>query len=394
VSRFTLVDLVILIAIVFAVSSGYRRGFWLSLAQYAGLVLGVVIGAVLAPVLMDFVNITSSSIRSLGAVLILIVLGAIGSSAGYWVGEPIRLRLLAHPQSGRIDSVAGGIFSAIAVLSVSWFLGLSLAQVPSQQLSSAIQRSAVLRALDGIAPRPPGFLARVEAIIAGVNFAPVFSGLEPPGPSPQPLPASIDTAGVRNAQSETLKIQGFGCGGIVFGSGFPVGPGLVLTNAHVVAGTQGTTVRSPSMRTGLAARVVLFDSQRDVAILYVPRLALVPLPEAGAGQGTQGAAIGYPGGGAEQATAAVVNGEVRAQGRDIYGQNEVVRRIWIIQAQVVPGNSGGPLVDLNGNVIGVIFAASTSSPGNAYALTDAEVQPDIDQAQGRTSPVPVGSCAM
>jgi len=394
VSRFTLVDLVILIAIVFAVSSGYRRGFWLSLAQYAGLVLGVVIGAALAPVLMDFVHITSSSIRSLGAVLILIVLGAIGSSAGYWVGEPIRLRLLAHPQSGRIDSVAGAIFSAIAVLSVSWFLGLSLAQVPSPQLSSAIQRSAVLRALDRIAPQRPGFLARVEAIIAGVNFAPVFSGLEPPGPSPQPLPASIDTAGVRNAQSETLKVQGFGCGGIVFGSGFPVGPGLVLTNAHVVAGTQGTTVRSPSMRSGLAARVVLFDSQRDVAILYVPRLALVPLAEAGAGQGTQGAAIGYPGGGAEQATAAVVNGEVRAQGRDIYGQNEVVRRIWIIQAQVVPGNSGGPLVDLNGNVIGVIFAASTSSPGNAYALTDAEVQPDIDQAQGRTSAVAVGPCAM
>jgi len=394
VSRFTLVDLVILIAIVFAVSSGYRRGFWLSLAQYAGLVLGVVIGAALAPVLMDFFNITSSSIQSLGAVLILIVLGAIGSSAGYWVGEPIRLRLLAHPQSGRIDSVAGAIFSAIAVLSVSWFLGLSLARLPSQQLSSAIQRSAVLRALDGIAPRPPGFLARVEAIIAGVNFAPVFSGLEPLGPSPQPSPASIDTAGVRNAQSETLKIQGFGCGGIVFGSGFPVGPGLVLTNAHVVAGTQGTTVRSPSMRTGLAARVVLFDSQRDVAILYVPRLALVPLPEAGAGQGTQGAAIGYPGGGAEQATAAVVNGEVRAQGRDIYGQQLVVRSIWIIQARVEPGNSGWPLVDLNGNVIGVIFAASTSSPGNAYALTDAEVQPDIDQAEGRTSSVPVGPCAM
>jgi S1-C subfamily serine protease len=392
-TRFTLVDLVIVIAVVFAISSGYRRGFWLALAQYAGLVLGVVIGATLAPVLMDPIKLTGS-IRSLGAVLILIVLGAIGSSVGYWVGEPIRLRLLAHPQSGRIDSVAGAIFSALAVLSVSWFLGLSLARVPSPQLSSAIQRSAVLRALDALAPRPPGLLSRVEAIIAGVNFAPVFSGLEPLAPSPQPLPTSVDTPGVRTAQSETLKIQGYGCGGIVFGSGYPVGPGMVLTNAHVVAGTQGTTVRSQSGLSGLPARVVLFDPERDVAILYVPRLALAPLPEAGAGAGTQGAAIGYPGGGGEEVRPAVVNGEVKAEGRDIYGQRLVVRNIWIIQAQVVPGNSGGPLVDLNGSVIGVIFAASTSSPGTAYALTDAEVQPDIDQAQARKTSVPVGQCAM
>ena len=391
-TRFTLVDLVILIAVVFAISSGYRRGFWLALAQYAGLVLGVVIGATLAPVLMDAINLSGSP-RSLGAVLILIVLGAIGSSVGYWVGEPIRLRLLAHPHSGRIDSVAGAIFSALAVLSVSWFLGLSLARVPSPPLSGAIQRSAVLRALDAFAPRPPGFLSRVEGIIAGVNFAPVFSGLEPPAPSPQPLPTSVDTPGVRTAQSETLKIQGYGCGGIVFGSGYPVGPGMVLTNAHVVAGTQGTTVRNPSGRS-LTARVVLFDPERDVAILYVPRLALAPLPEANAGPGTQGAAIGYPGGNAEKASPAVVNGEVRAEGRDIYGQRLVVRNIWIIQAQVVPGNSGGPLVDLSGSVIGVIFAASTSSPGTAYALTDGEVQPDIDQAQGRTTPVSVSQCAM
>ena len=391
--RFNLIDLFIVIAVIFAISSGYRRGFWLSMAQYVGLVLGVIIGAALAPVVMDVLNLSGSTARSLGAVMILIVLGTIGSSVGYWVGEPIRLRLLARPQTGRIDSLAGAAFSAIAVLSVSWFLGLSLARVPSPQISTAIQRSTILRTLDAIAPRPPAFLARVQTIIAGVNFPSAFSGLEPVGPSPQPLPNSINTPGVQAALTGTLKIQGFGCGGIVFGSGFPVGPSMVLTNAHVVAGTQGTTVRNNAGRS-LSARVVLFDPGRDVAILYVPRLALAPLNEAGAGPGTQGAAIGYPGGGAETAEAAVVNGEVRAEGRDIYGQNLVVRSIWITQAKVQPGNSGEPLDDINGKVVGVIFAASTSESGKAYALTDAEVQPDIDQAQGRTQPVAVGPCAM
>ena len=391
--RFTIIDLIILVAVVFAIGSGYRRGFWLSLAQYAGLVLGVIVGAALAPVVMDALKISDSTVRSLGAVLVLIVLGAIGSSVGYWVGEPIRLRLLAHPQSGRIDSFAGAVFSALAVLSVSWFLGLSLARVPNPQLSSAIQRSAVLRTLDAIAPRPPAFLARVATIIAGVNFPAAFSGLEPVAPSALPLPATANTPGVRAAADETLKIQGFGCGGIVFGSGFPVGPGMVLTNAHVVAGTQGTTVRSPAGRS-LSARVVLFDPDRDAAILYVPRLALAPLSEATAHQGTQGAAIGYPGGGNEEVSPAVVNGQFQAEGRDIYGQKLVVRSIWSTQATVKPGNSGGPLVNLDGNLVGVIFAASTSQPGVAYALTDAEVQPDIDQGQGRTEPVPVGPCAM
>jgi S1-C subfamily serine protease len=263
-------------------------------------------------------------------------------------------------------------------------------------VASAIQRSAILRTLDGVFPKPPAFLARVETIVAGVNFSAAFAGLEPIAPSPLPLPASVNTAGIKAAASETLRIRGLGCGGIVYGSGFPVGPGLVLTNAHVVAGTHETKVQGPAKGALLLdARVVVFDPERDVAILYVPRLALVPINEAAAQPGTQGAAIGYPGGGAETVSPAVVNSEVQAEGRDIYGQNLVVRHIWTVQADVLPGNSGGPLVDLDGNVVGVIFAASTSQQGTAYALTDAEVQPDLDQAQGRTEAVAsVGPCAM
>src|SRR3989442_12699506 len=126
---FPIIGLIFLVALVLYVSSGYRRGFCLSLAQYAGLFLGFIIGAALAPLLMDALKLSDSTVRSLMAVLVLVVLGAIGSSVGYWVGEPIRLRLLARPRSGPAGSIAGGIFSPLPVLSFSWVLALSLCRV-------------------------------------------------------------------------------------------------------------------------------------------------------------------------------------------------------------------------------------------------------------------------
>jgi S1-C subfamily serine protease len=300
--------------------------------------------------------------------------------------------LLYAPDRGRVDSVAGAIFSLMAVLIVSWFLGLSFARGPTPQVAGLIQRSAILRALDGIAPRPPAFLARVQQILAGVPFPSAFSGFEPLISQPLQIPSSADTPGIRAAAAETLKVVGRGCGGLVFGSGFPIGGNQVLTNAHVVAGTAGTHVDTPTGG-AFAAVVVLFDPERDVAVLNVPGLGEPALLSATAERGTQGAAIGYPGGRGETVSPAVVDGQVQAEGRDIYGQNLVVRQIWIIQARVQPGNSGGPLVDRDGSVVGVVFATSTNQPNQAYALTNDEVSPDIQKAVGKTQPVPVGNCA-
>ncbi|HYM50060.1 MAG TPA: MarP family serine protease [Candidatus Limnocylindrales bacterium] len=379
----------IAVAVLFALVSGFRRGFWLSLGQYLGLLIGVIAGAAIAPPVLDRLQVQSPDARSVGAIVILVIAGALGSTIGYWAGEPIRMRLLARPGGGRWDSTLGALFSAVAVLSVSWFLGLSF---DGSALGPAIQRSWILRSLDAIAPRPPPFLSRVQAILSGVRFPSAFSGFEPFFQQSYPVPASVDTPGVRAAEAATVKVAGRGCGGIVYGSGFPVGPGRFLTNAHVVAGTRNTTIVAGGNEYG--ARVILFDPETDVAILYAPGLRLSPLPMAAAGPGTQGAAIGYPEGDGEKVSPAVIDQEVEAQGRDIYGQNLVTRQIWVTQADVVPGNSGGPLVDLQGRVLGVIFAASTSQPGQSYALTDDEIQPDLQAAQGRSQAVPVGGCAL
>jgi S1-C subfamily serine protease len=380
---------VIVAAVIFAIASGYRRGLWLSLGQYLGLVIGVVIGAAVAPPILDRLQIQVSDARSLGAVIVLVIGGALGSTIGYWVGEPIRVRLIRRPGAGRIDSTLGAVFSGVAVLSVSWFLGLTFDR---SAIAPVLQQSAILRSLDAIAPRPPAFLARVQTVLSGVRFPSAFSGFEPLFRQAYPIPPSVDTPGVRAAEAATVKVAGRGCGGIVYGSGFPVGPSEFLTNAHVVAGTRNTTILFGD--TEYRARVVLFDPEKDVAILSVPGLRISALPMAGAGPGTQGAAIGYPEGGKEQVAPAVIDQEVPAQGRDIYGQNLVTRQIWVTEAKVVPGNSGGPLVDLDGRVVGVIFAASTTRPNQAYALTDDEVAPDVAAARGRTQAVDVGPCAL
>ena len=202
---------------------------------------------------------------------------------------------------------------------------------------------------------------------------------------------------MRNAEALTVRVSGRGCGGVVTGSGFPVAADYVITNAHVVSGTSSTLIQVQG-RGGraLPATVTLFDSNIDVAILRVPGLRLSQMRMGDAVRGTQGAVIGYPGGGPEVVSPAVVDGSLVARGRDIYEQNLVDRQIFVIESSVHPGNSGGPLVDLDGRAIGVVFAASASQPNQAYALTDSQVTDDIQRGTGSTGAVNVAAypCAI
>lgn len=378
-----------MIAVLIGLGNGHQRGIWLSLAQYAGLVAGVVAGSALAPTIGDALGIQNQAVRPLAAVLVLVLFGSLGSTLGFWLGQALRAGILnRHPHPTELEAILGAAFSALAVLSVGWFLGLSLDRAPVPNVANLVQRSVILRRLDAIFPRPPAFLAGVERVIASVPFPQTFAGLGPELPGALEVPSSVDTAGVRGAERVTFKVEGQGCGGTVTGSAFPYAPGYLVTNAHVVSGTRpGATRIIDAGGHAYSARVVLFDGAKDVAVLYSPGLSLPPLPLGPARRGTAAAVIGYPGGGPEDVQPAVVDGSVKAQGRDIWNQNLVDRQIWVIQSEVRPGNSGGPLVDLTGKVIGVVFAASSNDPQQAYALTADEVTPDLQQGQGLTAGV-------
>jgi len=380
---------VIVVAAVVGLVNGYRRGFWLSLAQYTGLVVGVVLGAAAAGPLLDYIAIHNPVARPLGAVLVLVIGGSLGSSIGFAAGEPIRRKILRKGVHTKPDSIGGAALSTIAVLVMCWFLGLSFSRGPSQEVAQLIQHSKVLHTIDSIAPRTPDFLARVEGILSGVTLPSVFAGFEPKLPGPLPIPTSVDKPGVKHAAQLVVKVTGAGCGGLVTGSGFPIGSGYVVTNAHVVSGTGSHRVETLSGIV-LRAEVVYFDPDRDVALLYVPDYASAALDFAPAERGTQGAVIGYPGGGSESVQPAVVDGAVQAAGRDIYNQKPVTRQIFVIQAKVRPGNSGGPLVDLQGKVLGIVFATSASTPDQAYALTDEEITSAVQKVHSPRSAIDTG----
>jgi S1-C subfamily serine protease len=345
-----------------------------------------VIGAAAAPPLLDYLGITSPVARPLGGVLVLIIGGSLGSSIGFAAGQPIRHRILRERVHSFTDSIAGAGMSAVAVLIMCWFLGITFSDGPSPDLAYLLQRSTVLHALDSVAPRPPGFLTRVQNILANVSFPPVFAGLEPTLPGALPIPSSVDTPGIKTAASATVKVISTGCGGLVTGSGFPIGNGLIVTNAHVVSGTSEHRIQT-LQGTVLPASVVFFDPEVDVAILSVPGYTGPSLSFAKGDRGTDGAVIGYPGGGPERVEPAVVDGAVSAEGRDIYNSNLVTREIFVLQSKVRPGNSGGPLVDTDGNVLGIVFATSASDQLQAYALTDAEVKSDLDKGRNSGNPV-------
>src|SRR5438128_11667327 len=232
-----LIDVLIVVAALVGLANGYRRGFWLSLAQYLGLLIGVMLGAASARYVLDYLAINNASARPLGAVLVLVIGGSLGSSIGFAVGEPIRRQILRTGVHTSTDSVAGAALSAFAVLVMRWCLGLSFSRGPSPEIAQQRHRSALLHGLDTLAPRPPPFLASVEQVLSGVQFPPVFAGLEPTLPGALPIPTSIDTPGGNHAAQSVVKVASLGCRGLVTGSGFPVGNGYVVTNAHVVSGT-------------------------------------------------------------------------------------------------------------------------------------------------------------
>lgn len=385
-------DLLIIALLVAFGISGYRRGLtWVAISM-TSLIIGLFLASAIAPpVARHFTQRRDLQPAVASGVFLTIVLLIQGGATA--LGYRVRVKTI-RSKFAEWDSSMGAALALLGTLMGVWYVGRIFSHSAWSDLDSQITDSFIVRTLDDVAPEPPAFLAQIEQLLRDTTFPIPFASLGPSSLPPLSIPAAIDTPGTRAVAAVTSKVTSTGCGGIEAGSSWPINADHMVTNAHVVAGADRTTVETPDGRSR-AATVVLFDPSTDVAVLYVPGLRVAPLTvDSGEpAQGATGAVIGYPGGGNEQVVPAAVRGTEQARGYNIYGNELVTRGVSVLATHVIPGNSGGPLVTPGGHVMGLIFAASTLNQSEGYSLTVPQISPDLAAGSGRTTPVSTQECA-
>jgi S1-C subfamily serine protease len=394
--RADLLDLaLIVVAAAFAVS-GYRQGFIVGSLSFIGFVGGAVLGAQFGPSISRWL-VGGQTQQDVVAVILLVSGAIVGQFVASSIGTAMRQTMTGR-SSTTIDAIGGSAVSVLSMLLIAWAIGSVLTASPFAVVDQQVNNSAVLRTMDKIMPsQAKTMFSDFRRLLASGPFPQVFAGIGATHllPVPAPNPAVLDSPGYLAASSRVVKVMGTApsCDRSIEGSGFVYAPDHVLTNAHVVAGvTQGPVVFTRD-GTQYAARVVFYDPQVDVAVLYVPGLDLTPLQFAGPAQnGADAVVAGYPLNHPFTAVAARIGVTEPAVGPDIYQTGEVNRQIFEIRAVVEPGNSGGPLLSPQGTVYGVVFAAEVGQSDTGFALTAAEVASDANAGASQTVPVSTQGC--
>ncbi|MBB5807122.1 S1-C subfamily serine protease [Saccharothrix ecbatanensis] len=391
------VDLLVLALAALAAMSGARQGMVVALPAFVGVLIGLVLGTQLAPlVVAQFDNVVTKVVFAVGIVVLLV---ALGETLGVYVGRSIKPRVNSSPLRGA-DNALGAIVQGAVVFVVAWMIALPLTMVAGlPSLAKALNQSVILSTVDDTMPQAARTLADdlqnlfdvsgFPAAVDPFNQMPLKEvGPPDPGLSSNPI--------VQQLRPSVLKVRGRApsCSRALEGTGFVISPERVMTNAHVVAGTTEVTVE-----VGLGqfdATVVHYDPQTDIAILAVPDLKAVPLEfrTDEIAQGEDGIVLGYPLDGPYTASEARVRERIPVlRGPDIYDAQTVTRDVYTVRAKVRSGNSGGPLVDPQGRVIGVVFGAAVDDQETGFVLTAQEVAEEVAQAPTMVRRASTQTCA-
>ena len=391
---FGIVDIILVIALLLAVLAGVRSGLFASLGTIAGLV----VGALAMPWLLPWAaGLLPEEWRGVGVILAAVLLLAVGAAIGSGIGR--WLRRGADRLSLRVpERVLGGAVGLIAAALVISLLGAGVTAAGIPGISSAVASSTVLRTIERLTPRPVDeALARARSGLLEVSALPTIDGLIDDADlalAPDLENVDIDDPEIAAAAGSVARISGLAaaCGTVPSGTGFVVADGMVMTNAHVIAGVSTPMVELPG-QPARDGQVVYFDPVDDLAVIAADIQAPpLPLTEAAA-PGDSAVVHGYPYGGPPSTVPAGVAATGTFRVPDIYGQSPAERSVITLRAEVESGNSGGPALSPDGEVIGVIFARDEVREDIGYALASSEVAPVVEAVDSTQDPVPTGECA-
>jgi len=383
-------DVVVLAAAAGAGWIGYRMGFVRRVTSWGGLALGIVLAVVFVPDVADALRGSPPRTRLLASLAFVIVVATVAQAVGAAIGSALHSRLRGPPGGAlhQGDRLAGAIVGVAGVLALMWLLIPALASSPGWT-ARAVRDSAVARAIDRLAPEPPSESETLGRLVGDQSFPEVFDTLSSPDAGTPPSDGIPAEAAARVTRS-TVLVEGQACARIQEGSGFVVGDNLVVTNAHVVAGENRTRIVTSDGRR-LETTVVAFDPNRDLAVLRVPGLALPALAEGDGHVDDRGALFGHPGGGPLRQSPVSIAEQIVARGTDITRTTPTEREVFVLAAVTAPGDSGGPIVDTAGRVIGVMFAYDISRDSTAYALTRTELDAVLGPVLAGAAPASVGT---
>ncbi|KDQ68079.1 MarP family serine protease [Streptomyces halstedii] len=397
-------DILLLVGAVWFAVIGYRQGFVVGILSVVGFLGGGVAAVYLLPVIWNRMTDGSevSSTAAIVAVVIVIVCASVGQAFTTHLGNRLR-RYITWSPARALDATGGALVNVVAMLLVAWLIGLLLAGTSLPTLGKAVRNSSVLLGVSRVMPNEASNWFRdFSSVLAQNGFPQVFSPFanEPITEVRPPDPALAGSPVAARAKKSIVKVVGTapGCGKVLEGTGFVFSDRRVMTNAHVVGGVDEPTVQIGGEGRLYDAKVVLYDWQRDIAVLDVPDLDAKPLrftdADDDAESGDSAIVAGFPENGAYDVRSARIRGRIDADGPDIYHRGTVRRDVYSLFATVRQGNSGGPLLTPEGKVYGVVFAKSLDDPDTGYALTADEIRQDIDLGKSAVQQVDSQGCAL
>ncbi|WP_328837730.1 MarP family serine protease [Streptomyces europaeiscabiei] len=395
-------DILLLVAAVWFAIVGYRQGFVVGILSVIGFLGGGLVAVYVLPVIWDWMTENSevSTAAAVVAVVIVIVCASVGQALTTHLGNKLR-RYITWSPARALDATGGALVNVVAMLLVAWLIGSALAGTTLPTLGKEVRNSKVLQGVAGALPNQADtWFADFSSVLTQNGFPQVFSPFsnEPITEVQPPDPALANSPVAQRAKRSIVKVMGTAqsCGKVLEGTGFVFGERRVMTNAHVVGGVDEPTVQIGGEGRKYDAKVVLYDWERDIAVLDVPSLKapVLEFTTKDAASSDDAIVAGFPENGSYDIRPARVRGRITANGADIYKRGTVHRDVYSLYATVRQGNSGGPLLTPEGKVYGVVFAKSLDDPETGYALTADEVEEDIAKGRTANQQVDSDSCAL